>query len=68
MIVDYLLWEIFEHSNVEIVIFCQDYYSTIAADILAPFVTRVSAVMILNLKDDGILELQEEGFQLHVPS
>ena len=35
-----------------------------AADDLAPCVTRTLAAMILNMQDNKVLVFQEEGFQL----
>ena len=40
-----------------------------AADALAPYVTRTSATMVLTLQDKmGVLVFCEEGFQLPAPS
>ena len=39
-----------------------------AADALAPFITRSSAIIILTMQDKWVLVFHEEEFQVHLPS
>ena len=49
-------------------ILCVNLVNTMAADVLAPCVTRPSEAMVLTMQDKGLFVFHGEGFQSPAPS